>query len=99
MQVNKCPNVSIFIPVIPGMDNTNSLGRKFLLAGLLCVVFCAARSQDIVAVENSFSQHIFTFGEIELLEDPLNRFTLGQIRGEKSGDFQRNSTYKPENYN
>lgn len=67
----------------------------FLLFGLLCLQ--SAQAQKSVAVSDEADQHIFNFGEIELLKDPQNNFTFQQISSAAfSKKFAPSSTSTPQ---
>lgn len=55
-------------------------------------------AQKQVAINDSEEQHIFTFDEISILEDPSNILTFNQIRN-RDNLFITNKRSTPQNYN
>jgi hypothetical protein len=72
---------------------------------LLCIVFfvCSAygflRAQTIVAIQDSVSEHQFTSNDQVYLEDPDNRYTIGQVSTVLYDQFVLNYLYAPHNEN
>jgi len=55
--------------------------KKILLiiSSFLLLISVKSSAQDIVRILDSVPQHIFTFKEIEVLEDPADQFSFEQI--------------------
>ncbi|MGC4021782.1 MAG: 7TM diverse intracellular signaling domain-containing protein [Cyclobacteriaceae bacterium] len=71
---------------------------------LFHIVFCCfpgwCIAQTVVPVIDSVDQHIFTYREIEYLEDPTGKLDVYQISSESfTNKFTENTKYKPENIN
>lgn len=56
------------------------------------------KAQKQVAINDENEQHIFTFDEISILEDPSNALTFNQIR-QRDSLFIINQRNTPQNYN
>ncbi|MET0574106.1 MAG: 7TM diverse intracellular signaling domain-containing protein [Pedobacter agri] len=57
-------------------------------------------AQQPVEIQNGVAQHIFTFKEIEVLEDPSNKFTFEEIRSSKfDQQFKSSATSTPQTKN
>ncbi|MCX3266146.1 chromosome partitioning protein ParA [Pedobacter agri] len=57
-------------------------------------------AQQPVEIQNGVAQHIFTFKEIEVLEDPSNKFTFEEIRSSKFDQkFKASATSTPQTKN
>ncbi|GHN00552.1 hypothetical protein WSM22_20410 [Cytophagales bacterium WSM2-2] len=57
-------------------------------------------AQHAVPIADSVDQHIFTYGDIEYLEDPTDQLTIEKISSrEFENRFTSNTFYKPENKN
>ncbi|MCX2572944.1 7TM diverse intracellular signaling domain-containing protein [Pedobacter sandarakinus] len=61
-----------------------------VIFGLVVLCTLETLAQKPVAIQDSVDQHIFTFREIEVLEDPNEQFTFEQV---KSSEFS--SRFKP----
>lgn len=60
----------------------------------------AAHAQRPVALRDSVAQYIFSYQEIEFLEDPARSLTIADVsRREFSEKFKASRTFSPENYN
>jgi hypothetical protein len=60
----------------------------------------AAFSQRTVFLNDTVSQYILSFGEIEYLEDPGGALQIGQVSGRDYADkFRASETFSPQNYN
>src|SRR3989337_2679235 len=69
-----------------------------LLGFILCTNSCFA--QRVVALNDAVSQYIFSFQEIEYLEDPGETLTIDEVSSpEFSHRFTASPTFSPENYN
>ena len=69
----------------------------FLLASCFYQLVTA---QTPVTIRDSVDQYIFSFAEIEYLEDKNGSLTLDEIRNpDRSNDFQASKTFSPRNYN
>ncbi|MBI1767861.1 MAG: chromosome partitioning protein ParA [Bacteroidetes bacterium] len=75
--------------------------NKFYLAfGSLICIACATFAQPVVPIVDSVDQHIFTYHEIEYVEDPAGKLSIEQISSQAFEDkFIANTRYKPENKN
>ncbi|WP_316850413.1 7TM diverse intracellular signaling domain-containing protein [Pedobacter agri] len=57
-------------------------------------------AQQPVEIQNGVAQHIFTFKEIEVLEDPSNKFIFEEIRSSKFDQkFKASATSTPQTKN
>jgi hypothetical protein len=66
---------------------------------LLCLCQLVA-AQSPVAIRDSVDQYIFSFAEIEYLEDPDGSLSLNEVASaDLSGKFQPSITFSPRNYN
>ncbi|WP_175404078.1 7TM diverse intracellular signaling domain-containing protein [Mucilaginibacter sp. PPCGB 2223] len=74
---------------------------KSLFALFLFMMFAnLSKAQNVVKIDDNVPQHIFSYGEIEYLEDPERVFTFDEIRKpEMSARFQKSQTYTPKYYN
>jgi len=72
---------------------------KFLLSLFFGLLFLQeARAQKQVLLNDGIRQHVFSFGEIECLEDTGSRYTIGQVSGAAfSKKFKPSRFYTPEN--
>lgn len=64
----------------------------FIFLSPLCL-----RAQKQVAINDENEQHIFTFNEISILEDPSNALTFNQVR-QRDSLFIINQKNTPQNY-
>jgi len=59
-----------------------------------------ASAQDVVKIDDNVPHHIFTYGEIEYLQDPDNQITFDDVRKPQyAAQFQKSKTYTPKYYN
>lgn len=75
---------------------------KILLVtlGLLALIHTHTSAQRVVVINDDVPHHIFSYGEIESLEDKSNTLTLTDIlKPELSAQFKVNKNYTPKNYN
>lgn len=73
-----------------------------VLIFILALVVCHrhAFGQRVVPIRDSVHQYIFSFGEIELLEDRDADLTIDQVSSPAfSSRFKASPTFSPENYN
>ncbi|WP_238386629.1 7TM diverse intracellular signaling domain-containing protein [Chitinophaga rupis] len=56
------------------------------------------RAQQPVAISNALEQHIFTFGEIEYLQDPSGALTIQQVSSPAFNGFAPNKQSTPQNH-
>jgi hypothetical protein len=56
------------------------------------------RAQEPVAISNELEQHIFTFGEIEYLQDPSGTLTIQQVSSPAFNGFRPNKQSTPQNH-
>jgi two-component system, sensor histidine kinase LadS len=68
------------------------------LIGFFLVSF-AASAQRGITLSDDFDQYIFSFSEIEYLEDPTGSMKIEDVVSAKSRDFQPSPTFSPINYN
>ena len=56
--------------------------KRFSFSTVIILLFSVSglKAQKIVEMQDSVAQHIFTFKEIEVLEDASNRFTFNEIK-------------------
>lgn len=76
--------------------------RKNRLSYLFLILLwpCTAVAQLPVSINDSIQQYIFSFGEIEYLEDADEILTIDQVSSpEFAHRFQASHTFSPENYN
>ena len=74
----------------------------FQCISLLGLIICnnSGFAQRVVPLDDAVSQYIFSFQEIEYLEDPEEKFSIGQVSSpEFSNRFTASSTFSPQNYN
>ncbi|MXV17085.1 7TM diverse intracellular signaling domain-containing protein [Hufsiella ginkgonis] len=57
------------------------------------------RAQQVVNYSDSLDEHIFSYKEIEYLEDPQSKFTLGQVTGPLAHSFKGSELSTPKNFN
>ncbi len=65
---------------------------------LLMMVVIPARAQQPVTISNELEQHIFTFGEIEYLQDPSGALTIQQVSSPAFNGFTPNKQSTPQNH-
>ena len=76
------------------------LKRIFLLTALIIISQHDAFSQRVVSLRDSVTQYIFSFDEIEFVEDKGDRLTIGQVIDPAfAREFTPSATFSPENYN
>lgn len=78
----------------------HAIGRM-MHVGLLCLLFVSpVVAQQSVVIEDSIDQHIFSFQEIEYLEDATRTLSIGEITSpEYHSRFQQNTAFNPTNPN
>ncbi|WP_254640232.1 7TM diverse intracellular signaling domain-containing protein [Chitinophaga sp. GbtcB8] len=62
------------------------------------MVVIPARAQQPVTISNELEQHIFTFGEIEYLQDPSGALTIQQVSSPAFNGFTPNKQSTPQNH-
>ncbi|HWD89347.1 MAG TPA: 7TM diverse intracellular signaling domain-containing protein [Mucilaginibacter sp.] len=77
---------------------------NFFFKGLILIAFLhlanKARAQQEVVMSDQADQHIFTYHEIECLEDPKGTLQFSQVSsGEASARFKASWSSTPQNYN
>lgn len=75
---------------------------KFLCVSLLGLIFCdhSGLAQRIVPLNDTVSQYIFSFQEIEYLEDRGENFSIDQVSSSGFSDrFEASPAFSPQNYN
>jgi len=80
----------------------NQFFNKIFLLLLAISLFSISglMAQQPVEIQNGVAQHIFTFKEIEVLEDPSNKFTFEEIRSSKFDQkFKASATSTPQTKN
>jgi hypothetical protein len=79
----------------------NKLYNAGLLAiAVLMISASLARAQKVVAITDTTPHHIFTYGEIEYLEDPGKKLTLEQVTSPVvNRQFKPSLIYTPKYYN
>lgn len=80
----------------------NQFFNKIFLLLLAISLFSISglMAQQPVEIQNGVAQHIFTFKEIEVLEDPSNKFTFEEIRSSKfDQQFKASATSTPQTKN
>ncbi|SEM55446.1 7TMR-DISM extracellular 2 [Chitinophaga rupis] len=65
---------------------------------LLMMAVIPTRAQQPVAISNALEQHIFTFGEIEYLQDPSGALTIQQVSSPAFNGFAPNKQSTPQNH-
>lgn len=65
---------------------------------LLIMAVIPTRAQLPVAISNELEQHIFTFGEIEYLQDPSGALTIQQVSSPAFNGFIPNKKSTPQNH-
>lgn len=80
----------------------NKAGRR-LLKGFLLTAFLllagTTYAQREMVMSDQADQHIFTYGEIQCLEDPKGTLQFDQISGPDSSKFKDSWSSTPQNYN
>ena len=72
--------------------------RMIGMIGWVIGISVSASGQEIVSIDSNLSQHIFTFGEIQILEDPGARFTISQVSSSAFDSlFHPNDVSTPQN--
>jgi len=67
---------------------------------VLCGWVGAAHAQNAVPIRDDTDQYIFSFGEIEYLEDPAGNLTVDEVAAaQRSPQFKPSKTFSPQNYN
>lgn len=80
----------------------NQFFNKIFLLLLAITLFSISElmAQQPVEIQNGVAQHIFTFKEIEVLEDPSNKFTFEEIKSSKfDQQFKASATSTPQTKN
>ncbi|MDQ1139910.1 7TMR-DISM family protein [Pedobacter agri] len=80
----------------------NQFFNKIFLLLLAISLFSISglMAQQPVEIQNGVAQHIFTFKEIEVLEDPSNKFTFEEIKSSKfDQQFKASATSTPQTKN
>jgi hypothetical protein len=70
----------------------------FYFSLLFSLIPLSLKAQKVVEINDSNEQHIFTFDELSVLEDPTNSLNLNQVR-QKDNLFKANRSSTPQNYN
>lgn len=71
--------------------------KSFLSIVCLFLVLLSSNAQQVVSIQDTVSQHIFTFKEIEVIEDTTNRFTFEQISSKAfDKEFKASSSSTPQ---
>lgn len=75
--------------------------KKWLVLIMLMTAFLPnLHAQQIVTVDNTTNEHVFTHHELQWLEDKAGKLTLGQIRSAAfDGQFKDNNNVYPKNFN
>ena len=74
--------------------------RFLLVFNCLTLCYNISFAQKVVSVDDAVSQHIFTYGEIEYLEDPSGKFSFNDIqRPALAEKFKQNKIYTPKVFN
>ncbi|WP_298733480.1 7TM diverse intracellular signaling domain-containing protein [uncultured Chitinophaga sp.] len=75
------------------------MGARILLIFLLVITAFHVRAQQPVTIAEGLDQHIFTYGEIEYLEDPAGQFTITQLQSPAAAHLFRPSAQStPQNH-
>lgn len=75
---------------------------RFLYLSAFVFLFCchSAFSQRVVSLNDSLEQYIFSFAEIEYLEDPGDSIDIDEVTAPRySSAFTASQTFSPQNYN
>lgn len=81
-----------------GMGAMKNLAKVGFVV-LLMTSSLTVLSQRAVPINDDVDQFIFSFGEIEYLEDPHGRFTIEEVASAEFEDrFNASPTFSPENY-
>lgn len=56
-------------------------------------------AQRTVAISDAVDQYIFTFSDLETLEDPHGKFSIADVSGVLKKEFRPNKVYAPHNTN
>lgn len=74
--------------------------RLCLSVCILCCCRLSSNAEQIVTVNNSVEEHIFTRNEISWLEDAAGKLTIEDVKAaEAKGAFKANERFYPRNYN
>ncbi len=77
----------------------NSSAARFLLFIFLALAWNHSFGQQPVLLNDSLDQYIFSFSEIEYLEDPQSKFSLEDVTTARlSGSFTSSAMFSPQNY-
>lgn len=77
-----------------------TLVKELFVLFLFMMLVCRATAQEVVKIDDNVPQHIFSYGEIEYLEDPDRALTFADIqKPEVNARFQKSQTYTPKYYN
>ncbi|HEY2581690.1 MAG TPA: 7TM diverse intracellular signaling domain-containing protein, partial [Mucilaginibacter sp.] len=77
---------------------TKPLFANFILLTCLCSAFSAEAQQKVV-IDDQVNQHIFSYNEIECLEDPKGKLEFSQILSPQvSSQFKPSWSSTPQNY-
>lgn len=73
--------------------------RFFCLLLVSLSFYCTGFGQKVVALDDAVSQYIFSFGEIEYLEDAADTLRIGDVTSAAiSPQFTASHAFSPENY-
>src|ERR1700744_5069660 len=80
------------------LQSIKSIFRVFIVC--LLVFITRASAQDVVKIDDNVPHHIFTYGEIEYLQDPDNKISFDDARKPQfDAQFQKSKSYTPKYYN
>ncbi|WP_255373148.1 7TM diverse intracellular signaling domain-containing protein [Chitinophaga sp. YR627] len=74
--------------------------KPYLIAIICCCFFMCAKAQRPVYIDHTMGEYIFTYGEINWLEDRSGTIGFEEIRSrDAAGTFRINTDYYPKNFN
>jgi len=73
--------------------------RKIFLSSLWLSISLSLEAQKPVEIQDSFDQYIFTYHELEFLEDATDKLTIEQVSSIYGTQFKKNIVQHPHNSN
>lgn len=77
------------------------VSRNIVIFLLMAVASMAAAQspQKAIAINDTVSQHIFAFQEIEFMEDPTGNLSIDEVLTKHQNNFRPSIKFNPENHN
>jgi len=80
--------------------NRNAIFKTAFILLMLSIIGQFATGQDVVKIDDKVPQHMFSYGEIEYLEDTNNTITFADIlKPQFDAKFKKSKTFTPKYYN